>query len=220
MAILGSDDEVSDSEHVLNEGLANRLTEKFKPLGICAYSNCCSAGCSGTYAEEDDDYECREKGIHTISLYLDGMNYVESVDTVYASYKDHKYLKENWSKECEILREWAEIVSPGNSIRIQQPDSEEFAIELTFESTVQLEVPPEIDDEEMKLFLGWQGNGVQDEGDQGEEDQGEEDQGEEAMAPDDEVIHVIQAGAGVVADVPAQVDPPFDAEVEVDAPGR
>jgi hypothetical protein len=48
------------------EALEEEFEDVFKPLGIVAYSNCCHAGCSGAY-NEDDPTSSSERKASTLS---------------------------------------------------------------------------------------------------------------------------------------------------------
>jgi len=134
----------------LNKKLQQALEKEFRPLGIVAYSCCCRLGCTGTY-EEDDDFECREKGIYFFRLHLEGMNYDPTPESFYVQYDDFEYLMKNWDAECALIKRWAEIV--GVKIReIKKPDSENIGIGVFFTEPLKLQDPlpssePENDDD-------------------------------------------------------------------------
>lgn len=50
-----------DKSPRLNEKLQTELEQAFKPLGIVAYTNCCRLGCTGTYEEDDPDFQLTDK---------------------------------------------------------------------------------------------------------------------------------------------------------------
>ena len=56
----------------LNSQLRSKLRARFEPMGIVAYSGCCHWGCTGSYDEEVDCFERRDRGVYYIKLYLGG----------------------------------------------------------------------------------------------------------------------------------------------------
>lgn len=134
----------------LNQSLQDRLEAEFKPLSINAFSNCCRAGCSGTYAE-DGDFEYREQGINFFRLHLNGMNYNMIVDDVYVQYDDFDYLMQNWEYERSLIERWAEIVGVRIK-RIDKPEDESQAIGIIFVDSLVLEEEPEEEGPEEDLF--------------------------------------------------------------------
>ncbi len=88
------------------------LKEKFCPLGIVAYSECCTS-CTGV-----DEFENQEKfmpkfmarrGINLFPFYLGGGNICRSVNKVYCHYDSLNWLREHWDEECKLIEEWASI---------------------------------------------------------------------------------------------------------------
>jgi hypothetical protein len=72
--------------------LKQRLKEKFKPLGILAYSNCEYAG--------DDDFKGRENGIILFRP-------LENSKIIYVFYCNYEYLNNHLDKELKLIDEWA-----------------------------------------------------------------------------------------------------------------
>jgi len=121
----------------LNVALQERLQEPFKPLGIVAYSDCCTH-CTAKYAT-DPDFEPRDDGgIKFFGLYLEGMNHHPEVTEVYASYNDFEYLMEHWDEECELIRLWARVVGV-EVARIEKPESIRTAVGIFFSEPLGLE---------------------------------------------------------------------------------
>ena len=119
------------------------LKAYFKPLGIVAYSGCCTWGCTGSY-DEDDDFQERFEGdnggIYYIQLYLCGMNYHKDVSEVAVHYGSFGYLMKNWEHERELLDEFCRIVGKSsNEYVINEPDSEVDCITITFTPPLGLE---------------------------------------------------------------------------------
>lgn len=67
-----------------NKNLQAALEAEFRPLGIVPFSNCCRLGCSGTFEEEDPDFDIRSTGVFFIRLHLNGLNYRSHPQDVYA----------------------------------------------------------------------------------------------------------------------------------------
>lgn len=133
----------------INQDLQKRLEEKFKPLGIVAYSNCCRLGCTGTYGE-DYGFQMREKGILFFRLHLNGMNYREHPKTIPIIYDDYNYLIEHWNEECDLIKEWCSTVG-ANIEKIEKPLSNDIAIKLSFTKHLNLEkMKEDLSDEQLK----------------------------------------------------------------------
>ncbi len=117
--------------------IADKLQEHFEPLKIISFSNCCRIGCTGNYGESD--FELRENGIFFIKIYLEGMNFRQNITECYADYENFNYLIENWQQEKNILEDWCRIIGLDvNKCEIIQPESENKAIEIKFNQTLQL----------------------------------------------------------------------------------
>ena len=140
-----------------NKELQARLRQRFHPLGIVAYSNCCRLGCTDAY---DDcpgfpDFELRSRGIIFIKLFLNGMNYKAHVKTVYVQYEeDYEYLVSHWEEEKGLLVEWCEVVQstlglPAGGYTIEQPKDVSKCIIIHFPGSG-LQLEDEIYDREGK----------------------------------------------------------------------
>lgn len=121
------------------------LENKFKPMGIVAFSFCCGPGCTGTY-DEESSFRYRDKGIFFIRLHLSGMNFYPNPTTCSVYYSDFEYLIENWEEEKNILHNWCEIIGLlKQDYKILEPKSEKDAITINIEKKLLLE--DEFDDE-------------------------------------------------------------------------
>jgi hypothetical protein len=140
----------------LNLRLKDALQEEFEPRGIVAYSGCCRWGCTGSYDEDSESFESRNKGIYYIRFHLSGMNYSETVESCAVSYCDTEnqgnafaYLMDNWNAEVQVLQRFFEILGlQENQYRIVKPESARTAIMLYFNDPYQLEALPEDSDDE------------------------------------------------------------------------
>ena len=124
--------------------LKKKLKEHFKPLGIVAYSGCCRWGCTGSYDEEDDDFQERfegnEGGIYYIQLFLCGMNYHREVSIVDVHYGSFGYLGNNWDRERQLIEDFCRIVGkPPSEYVINRPKSEVECITIAFSPPLNLE---------------------------------------------------------------------------------
>lgn len=138
---------------MLNLQLQEKLEAAFKPQGIVAYSNCCRLGCTNTYEEHDPEFNINEEGgICFIRLYLNGMNYDQNPQKVYAEYDSHKYLMQHWAAEEAKLDQWAAILGlQQNEYKITKPRNQDTAICITILKDLELEEPPADDTEEADM---------------------------------------------------------------------
>jgi hypothetical protein len=124
----------------INADLQNRLEDYFKPMGIVAYSKCCRWGCSGSYDEEDKNFNVRPSGIFYIKLYIDGMNYRKEVSSVNINYSSFDYSMSNWEQEKLLIEKFCEIVGKSQKeYIIEKPNSIKECIVVKFSSPLQLE---------------------------------------------------------------------------------
>lgn len=139
------------NQQSLNVDLAERLEDYFKPLGICAFTNCCGT-CTDNYADgmADNDFLYREKGIQFIRFSLEGMNYNPRPEAAYVSYSGYKWLMQNWESESKLLDKFAEII--GVKCTYEKPVDKNTTIILKFEHPLQLEEPPDSSSESPPPF--------------------------------------------------------------------
>ena len=134
---ISNDTQVDDAPEIvprpLNEALMTKLEDVFSSLGIVAYSACCRYHCSGSYNEGNPNFHPRLQGIYFIQLYLDGMNYRSEVDSCYAMYQDHTFLKENWASEKEFLYQFCDVLGVSRDrVEFAFPDNAEKAVLIRF----------------------------------------------------------------------------------------
>lgn len=134
---------------MLNQQLQTELTSAFKPLGIIAFSNCCRAACAANYADDDDFKFTERSGIYFFRLHLEGMNYSEKVEDVYASYDNFEYLMEHWTDELSMIDHWASILGLNNTEYIvDKPNNQNQPVFIHFLKPLQLEKLPKEDEDD------------------------------------------------------------------------
>ncbi len=134
----------NDDDYLLNEDLCKELERVFKPLGVIAFTRCCSE-CTDTY-NTDEDFEMREDGgVHFIRLHLAGMSYDPNPKDCYAMYEDFEYLMEHWDEELKLLTQFCRIVT-GNKqnnsnlgFRIEKPKDVSKAVAIYFDEPLKLD---------------------------------------------------------------------------------
>lgn len=134
----------------INHELKEQLKEYFKPKGIVAYSCCCRWGCTGSYDEDDDDFQVRDTaGIFYIRFHLDGMNYRQDPTWISAYYDDHSYLMEHWDEEVDLVDNFCRILGlQRGDYEINKPEDQSKCVGIILKAPVKLDPLPSFDEDE------------------------------------------------------------------------
>ena len=123
---------ITKMEH---SSIEKKLKKVFKPLGIIAYTNCCST-CYFNYADQYGFKITPSDGIWYFNLYL-GTRVNQTIDHVTCSYKCLAYLLKNKEEQEKLIKLWCSTIGVCN-VQIRWPDNKNESIYVTFDPLILL----------------------------------------------------------------------------------